>query len=76
VLRADSVVHLGPALADEGFAHPSLVATITGKAGSTRVTFGREAVTTDAKTLLARVVGIEATFAVDRDRVKPFFDAF
>src|SRR5207253_1516415 len=42
VLRADGVVHLGPARADEGFARPSLVATIRGASGTKRVTFGRE----------------------------------
>ncbi len=76
VLRADSVVHLGAPLADEGFGQPSLVLTISGKTSSKRITFGREAVTNDAKTVLARVTGIEATFAVDRDRVKAFFDRF
>ena len=76
VLRADSVLHLGAALADEGFAHPSLVATIAGKTGSKRITFGRESVTNDAKSILVRVEGIEATFAIDRDRAKAFFDAF
>ncbi len=76
VLRADSVLHLGPALADEGFARPSLVATITGKTGSKRVTFGRAGGARDAKTVTARVTGIDATFVVDRDRVKALFDAF
>jgi hypothetical protein len=76
VLRADSVVHLGAALADEGFAHPSLVATIHGKTSAKRVTFGRESSTNDAKTVFARVDGLDATFALDRDRAKPFYDAF
>jgi len=76
VLRGDSVLHLGPALADEGFGHPSLVATFAGKTGTKRITFGREGVTEDAKTVTARIAGIEATFAVDRDRVKALFDPF
>ncbi len=76
VLRADAVVHLGAARAGEGFAHPSLV--VTARAGDggpeKRIVFGAE--TADGKSRYARVDGIDATYAVDKGRVRALFDRF
>jgi hypothetical protein len=76
VLRADSVVHLGAALADEGFARPSLVLTASGGSGARRVVFGRDGLAGTAPIVYARVDGVDATFAVDRDRTRPFLERF
>ncbi|MGO9711167.1 MAG: DUF4340 domain-containing protein [Polyangiaceae bacterium] len=75
VLRADSVVHLGPPRAEEGLAHPSLVITLRGGGGARRIVLGGETAA-DGKTRFARVDGVDATFAVERERVKAFFDRF
>lgn len=79
VLRADSVVHLGPAKEAEGFARPSLVITTRadgdgGASKAGRLVFGAE--TADAKSRFLRVDGVDATFAVDKDRVKALFERF
>jgi hypothetical protein len=74
VLRADSVVHLGAARAGEGLATPSLVVTLRGAGASKRVVFGGEA--QDGKARYARVDGVDATFAVGRDRVKALYGRF
>jgi hypothetical protein len=74
VLRADSVVHLGPARPEEGFAHPSLVVIERAGSRAKRVVFGAEA--PDQKTRYARVDGTDATFAVERERVRAFLDRY
>ena len=74
VLRADSVVHLGPAAAGEGLAKPSLVVTLRSAATSKRVTFGGEVGDAGTRSLYARVAGTDATFAVDRERLRAFLD--
>ena len=75
VLRADSVVHLGPPRPDEGLARPSLVVTLRGGGTeSRRVVFGSDAA--GAKTSIERVEGVDATFAVERERVRAFFERF
>jgi hypothetical protein len=75
VLRADRVAHLGAARADEGMAHPSLVVTLRGGGASQRVVVGGEA-KGDEKVRYARVPGVDATFEIDRDRLKSFYDRF
>jgi hypothetical protein len=76
VLRADSVVHLGPAAAGEGLAKPSLVVTLRSGATSKRVTFGADVEDAGTRSLYARVAGTDATFAVDRERLRAFLDPF
>jgi len=78
-LRAEQVIHLGPARADEGFASPSLDvrATIAGDAGTRTVRFilGRATLLRDQKVYFARVDGVDATFVVAKERLDPLLDA-
>jgi len=78
-LRAEDVLHLGAARPDEGFASPSLEvrATAAGDAGarSVRFVFGRATLLRDQKVYFARVDGVDATFAVAKERLEPLFDA-
>jgi hypothetical protein len=76
VLRADTVVHLGPPRAEEGLTHPSLVATLRAPSGSRRVTFGAEVPGAESRAFFARVDGTDATFTVDRDRIKDWLARF
>ena len=75
VLRADSVVHLGPARAEEGLAQASLIVTMRAGGVARRIVFGSETAA-DAKMRYARVDGVDATFVVGRERVKAFLDRF
>jgi hypothetical protein len=75
VLRADRVAHLGAARAEEGMAHPSLVVTLRAGGASQRVVVGGEP-KGDEKVRYARVPGVDATFEIDRDRLKSFYDPF
>ncbi len=78
-LRADQVVHLGPALADEQFAKPSLVisARVSSDGGTrdVRITFGRATLRANENMFFARIDGVDATFAVASDRLTPLIDA-
>ncbi len=78
-LRADDVVHLGPPAHKEGFAHPSLDVRIRmrGDAGAREVHFvvGDSALILRERMFYARLDGIDATFAVARDRIAPLLDA-
>ncbi|HWL86872.1 MAG TPA: DUF4340 domain-containing protein, partial [Polyangiaceae bacterium] len=78
-LRAEDVLHLGPARPDEGFATPSLEvrASTTGDAGArtVRFVFGRATLLGDQKVYFARADGTDATFAVAKERLEPLFDA-
>ncbi len=79
-LRADEVVHLGPALADEGFSAPILDVRIasTAEVGKKPRHFviGRSTIRKNEKMYFARIEGVDATFAIASDRLAPFFDAF
>jgi len=79
VLRADDVVRLGPPAPDEGFAQPSLDvrAEIEGDAGKRTVhlRFGRDALRRNQAIVYVRVDGVDATFAVARERVDPIRSA-
>ena len=70
-LRADDVVHLGAPLADEGFGTPSLEV----RAGEKTIRFGRDVLRKNQSMVLARVSGVDATFAVARERVLPLRNA-
>ena len=79
VLRADDVVRLGPPAPDEGFAQPSLDvrAELDSDAGKRTVhlRFGRDALRKNQAIVYARVDGVDATFAVARERVDPIRSA-
>jgi hypothetical protein len=79
VLRADDVVHLGPPAPEEGFAQPSLdvraeMETDAGK-HTVHLRFGRDALRKNQAIVYARVDGVDATFAVARERVDPIRSA-
>ncbi len=77
-LRADDVVHLGPPAQDEGFATPFEVrADLEGDAGkrTVHVRFGRDVLRKNQTMVFTRIDGIDATFAVARERVDPIRNA-
>jgi hypothetical protein len=75
VLRADSVVHLGPARPAEGLAHPALTITLHGPDGSRTIAVGAP-LASDEKMRQARIPGVDATFAIEAGRLRAFFDRF
>ncbi len=79
VLRADDVVRLGPPAPEEGFAQPSLdvraeLDTDAGKR-TVHLRFGRDALRKNQAIVYARIDGVDATFAVARERVDPIRSA-
>lgn len=77
-LRADDVVHLGPPTRDEGFdAAFDVRVETTGDAGkrTVHVRFGRDALRKNQAMVYARIDGVDATFAVARERVDPIRNA-
>lgn len=74
-LRAEAVVHLGPARPDEGMAEPSLEVRAAG-GKEARVRLGRATLRRDQKVYFARIDGVDATFAVAAERVAPLLDRF
>jgi hypothetical protein len=79
VLRADDVVRLGPPAPDEGFDRPSLDvrADLDSDGGkhTVHLRFGRDALRKNQAIVYARVDGVDATFAVARERVDPIRSA-
>ncbi len=69
-LRADDVVHLGPPAPDEGFAAPFDV-----RIGTTHLRFGRDVLRKNQAMVFARIDGVDATFAIARERVDPIRNA-
>lgn len=78
-LRADSAVHLGPPRPTEGFARPSLDVRVRtkGDGGATDVHFvvGDSALVQKERMFFVRLDGVDATYAVARDRLAPLMDA-
>jgi hypothetical protein len=78
-LRADDVVHLGKPTAREGFTRPSLEVRIRmkGDSGVREVHFvlGDSALILKERMFYARMDGVDATFAIARDRIAPLLDA-
>ena len=78
-LRADGVVHLGPPRPTEGFSRPSLDVRVrtTSDAGARDVHFvvGDSALVQKERMFFARLDGVDATFAIARDRLAPLMDA-
>jgi hypothetical protein len=78
-LRADDVVRLGPPQADEGFSAPSLEVQVElegdGGKRSVHLRFGRDVLRRNQTMVLTRVSGVDATFAVARERVDPIRNA-
>jgi len=72
-MRADEVVHLGPARPEEGFGHAALDVRVEAKtdAGPRKVHFvvGDSATILKERMFYARLDGVDATFALARDRV-------
>jgi hypothetical protein len=80
VLRADDVVRLGPPAPEEGFAQPSLdvraeLDTDDGGKRTVHLRFGHDALRRNQAIVYARVDGVDATFAVARERVDPIRSA-
>jgi hypothetical protein len=66
-LRAETVVHYGPPLPSEGFAHPRATITVTGGAPTTTthtVTFGAAVGESEPAQVYARRSDLDATFTV------------
>ena len=77
-MRADDVVHLGPPAQDEGFATPFEVrADLQSDAGkrTVHIRFGRDVLRKNQTMVFTRIDGIDATFAVARERVDPIRNA-
>jgi len=79
-LFAESALHGGPALADEGLDHPTLELVVASRtdaatAAETRIVVGAETQVDGADAYFARVSGIEATFAIPKARVTAILDA-
>jgi hypothetical protein len=78
-MRADAVIHLGAPVAAEGFARPSLDVRIKARAdsGAKDVHFvvGESALVMKERMFYARVDGVDATYAIARDRLAPLLDA-
>ncbi len=80
-LRAERVVHTGPARDNEGFDKPTLTVIIKGAVGSgvrgseTRLTFGRADAWQSMNVYYARREGIDATYVVAASQVQPVIDA-
>ena len=78
-LHVDDVVHLGPPAAKEGFGRPSLDVRIRMKrdSGARELHFvlGDSALILKERMFYARLDGVDATFAIARDRIAPLLDA-
>jgi hypothetical protein len=78
-LRADSVVHLGPPRPTEGFARPSLDVRVRtkgdGAAREVHFVVGDSALVQKERMFFVRLDGVDATYAVARDRLAPLMDA-
>jgi Domain of unknown function (DUF4340) len=78
-LRADDVVHLGPARPVEGFSRSALDVRVrtTNEAGAKEVHFlvGDSALILRERMFYARLDGVDATFAIARDKLAPLLDA-
>ena len=77
-LRAEGIVHLGAARADEGFAQPALDVRVrrAGDSGAAlHFVVGHAAVWDNQKVYFARLDGVDATFAIAEGRMAPLFDA-
>jgi hypothetical protein len=77
-LRADDVVRLGPPARDEGFDAPFDVRVeLEGDGGkrTVHVRFGRDVLRKNQAMVYARIDGVDATFAVARERVDPIRNA-
>lgn len=81
-LRAEEVLHVGPAPAAEGFGSPTVEARVTssGDGGSKTLRFavGARMPTSDkeAPTSFVRISGLDATFSVSEASLRPLLDAF
>jgi hypothetical protein len=79
-LFAESALHGGPALAEEGLDHPTLELVVTSRTDAaaaleTRIVVGAETQVDGVDAYFARVSGIEATFDVPKGRVTAILDA-
>ena len=79
-LYAQSALHAGPAVPDEGLARPTLelIASTRGDGGTvgeTRITIGASTEVDGAPAYFARAAGLDATFAVPKARVAAILDA-
>jgi len=72
LLRADEAVHFGAAREDEGFSPPVLEIRLKNRV----IRVGRATLRHDQKMYFARTDGVDATFAVAKERIEPLLDPF
>lgn len=77
-LRAVDVAHLGPATAAEGFATPALEVRVTrkGETVGERFLLGTAIIRQDRRVRFARRDGVDATYVVAEEDVRPLFAVF
>ncbi|MEO8875547.1 MAG: DUF4340 domain-containing protein [Polyangiaceae bacterium] len=78
-LQADSVLHLGAAKSEEGFASPVDVRVHSTGDGGARIlhfVLGATIAAGEQKMIYGRVDGVDATFLLPETRVRPLLDAF
>jgi hypothetical protein len=78
-LRAEAALHTGPARANEGFAEPALIVTLEPNPGFGKrraFRFGSTDSYRDEAVRLARVDGVNATYAIADAKVRALLDLF
>ena len=73
-MRAEGLVHTGPPRSDEGFDRPLLVVTVELRASRIKMSVGRGDAWRDTSVFYARRDGIDATFALAQNKVRPLLD--
>jgi hypothetical protein len=78
-LRAEAAVHTGKPQPSEGFSAPALEITADpspGLGGSRRIRIGAQEVFRGLPVRYARVDGIDATFVIAENKLRPVLDLF
>jgi hypothetical protein len=72
--RAEGVVHLGSPKSDEGLDKPLMVVTVELRASRIQMSIGRGDSWRETNVFYARREGVDATFAIAQNRLRPLFD--